>query len=252
MDQNVEEAWHYPSNLERVQKEFQAVGVDQLDLGNDFGSYRKVLLTGETQDSLLELHNDLAPFQKLRDLDRLLGKPRPTSILDVGCGIGVTTRGLAHLYPDADVLGVDVSEDAISYARMTHSEVEFVALAIHPRGEEIGLFDLIYCFEFYPFTRTNDYEWQADFIDYLTKQLATSGSLIIYQLWDNPTSLSTVVDKVKSRLPQCDFHLHELPNPRFTARLPWFAARIFTRLLEIPLRRRLARTVLLIQRRDMG
>ena len=38
-------------------------------------------------------------------------------IFDVGCGSGEITARLASLYPDAKVLGIDILESAVEYAR---------------------------------------------------------------------------------------------------------------------------------------
>lgn len=43
-------------------------------------------------------------------------KERPNSILDVGCGGGFFARLLAKKYPEAKVLGIDFSKEAIAYA----------------------------------------------------------------------------------------------------------------------------------------
>lgn len=41
----------------------------------------------------------------------------PTSILDVGCGGGQMTLKLAHRYPKAKVRGIDLSKEAINFAK---------------------------------------------------------------------------------------------------------------------------------------
>ena len=48
-------------------------------------------------------------------LDRM--EPEPDSILDVGCGGGSFTNRLARKYPHAKVLGIDLNQQAIEYAR---------------------------------------------------------------------------------------------------------------------------------------
>lgn len=45
--------------------------------------------------------------------ERLFG-----SILDIGCGPGNWVIGAAHLYPDADIIGMDISKGMIRYAQM--------------------------------------------------------------------------------------------------------------------------------------
>jgi len=43
--------------------------------------------------------------------------PAPTSILDVGCGNGSNTLEIAKNYPNAQVIGIDISHDAIIQAQ---------------------------------------------------------------------------------------------------------------------------------------
>jgi 2-polyprenyl-3-methyl-5-hydroxy-6-metoxy-1,4-benzoquinol methylase len=68
-------------------------------------------------------------LRKLGTIGRLLGGDRatfkdinrlshvPTSILDVGCGGGWFTCRLAHRYPNAQVLGIDIDPQALYVAR---------------------------------------------------------------------------------------------------------------------------------------
>jgi 2-polyprenyl-3-methyl-5-hydroxy-6-metoxy-1,4-benzoquinol methylase len=43
--------------------------------------------------------------------------PKPHSILDVGCGGGHFTMELAKQFPNAQVMGIDISNEAINFAR---------------------------------------------------------------------------------------------------------------------------------------
>lgn len=50
----------------------------------------------------------------LKNLHKL---PKPNSILDVGCGGGYFTMELAKQFPKAQVVGIDISNEAITFAR---------------------------------------------------------------------------------------------------------------------------------------
>lgn len=63
------------------------------------------------------LGGDRATFKAL---ERLPQKPR--TILDVGCGGGLFTLRLAKRYPDARVVGIDLSEEAIAFANKQSQE----------------------------------------------------------------------------------------------------------------------------------
>jgi len=242
--------WWKPENLEASEKQFREIDDStKLDVQNDFGSYRKVLLTGEIKGSQLGLHNDLDPLRKIRAVDKLLKNKKPENILDAGCGMGYTTAALADFYTNANVLGVDVSADAIEYSTQKHKQAKFLSLALSPHSEKLGTFDLIYCFEFYPFTRNSDHKIQAQFINYFSQQLSPSGKIVIYQLWENPTSLSSVIDKVTEDLPYLKFSIYKIPNPRLTQYLPSPVAFGCGVLLEKILGRKISRTVVLVELR---
>src|SRR3989344_5880751 len=56
-------------------------------------------------------------------------------IIDVGCGSGTFSRALAKKYPDAKITGVDISEQAISFAKKKSREektknLDFIAASI--------------------------------------------------------------------------------------------------------------------------
>lgn len=47
--------------------------------------------------------------------------PQPTAILEIGCGIGSVSWRLARKYPDAQVVGMDLSPSSIEFARLLFS-----------------------------------------------------------------------------------------------------------------------------------
>ena len=67
----------------------------------------------------------------------------PGSILDFGCGIGDTTKYLAELFPTADIIGFDTSEQALSYARETYGSAR-ISFCNHADFSQIKAIDLCY------------------------------------------------------------------------------------------------------------
>ena len=63
-------------------------------------------------------------------------------ILDAGCGTGVSTDYLCHLNPGADVLGVDISEGALTVARERLARSGAAAQVASLRQEQRSLLDL--------------------------------------------------------------------------------------------------------------
>jgi 2-polyprenyl-3-methyl-5-hydroxy-6-metoxy-1,4-benzoquinol methylase len=75
--------------------------------------------TEEYEDCLYQLDRigrflggDAATYSGFNQL-----KQNPTSILDVGCGGGLFTMRLARRYPEAKIVGIDISKEAIQFAR---------------------------------------------------------------------------------------------------------------------------------------
>jgi ubiquinone/menaquinone biosynthesis C-methylase UbiE len=73
----------------------------------------------------------------------------PLQVVDVGCGSGEITARLASLYPEARVLGVDILESSVEYARRRHAAL---APRVHfEQGDAFQLdlpssgYDLVVC-----------------------------------------------------------------------------------------------------------
>ncbi|MCL5673140.1 MAG: class I SAM-dependent methyltransferase [Deltaproteobacteria bacterium] len=66
-----------------------------------------------TSDTKGKMENDYKPF-----VDKILNSISfvPDSILDLGCGPGYIARRFSEVLPDADVIGVDISEIMINHA----------------------------------------------------------------------------------------------------------------------------------------
>lgn len=212
--------WWRPENLAKTEREFRQQGSESREVDSDFQSYRLLRSGDDPQQSGLWLHNDVSPMAKVRSIAALLGPPEPRHILDAGCGAGFTTRALTEVYPDADVLGVDLAEDAIAYATNAHPKARFVARSISPESGLLGDFDLIFCFEFYPFTRNTEVEFQAGFIRYFVDQLRPDGRLAIFQTWTNDNSLAAIFEQVRKATPEFDYRVIRTPSPRLSRIFP--------------------------------
>jgi SAM-dependent methyltransferase len=71
-------------------------------------------------------------------------------VLDAGCGTGVSTEYIAHLNPEADVTGIDLSEQALATAaercrRSGAQNATFRHLSIYDADQLEGQFDWINC-----------------------------------------------------------------------------------------------------------
>jgi len=93
-----------------------------------------ISLSGESQEFFIS--------GRIEDL-RSQVPPSPRRILDFGCGTGKSCERIADAFPSADVVGADLSEDALRHARASFgsNRVTFVNIADLPQLER---FDLCY------------------------------------------------------------------------------------------------------------
>lgn len=206
-----------PKNLSKTQeKALKSNDFNELERYGDFGSYRRVLLGDDVEDSMLRFHNSLKPGPKVDFCHGLLKRSADNvaSVLDVGCGMGYTANEISRLYPNARVLAVDISEDAVTFGRKTFSGVDFVCQSIEPENPALGQFDIIYAFEFYPFTRSSELNIHLNYIKYFLSQLNPDGHLLIYLLWNNNESIYTTLSSIKKELPEFKFSIHKVPNEK--------------------------------------
>ena len=83
---------------------------------------------------------------------------------------------------------------------------------IRPEGPKMGNFDLIFAFEFYPFTRTSDINVHCSYLNYLIEQLNEGGRVILYQKWNNQKSISPNLKEIKKRFTLYNFKLTYAPH----------------------------------------
>lgn len=67
----------------------------------------------------------------------------PNRILDFGCGIGDTTKYLAELYPSAEIIGFDTSDQALAHACQTYGSAR-ISFCNHADFSQIEGVDLCY------------------------------------------------------------------------------------------------------------
>jgi len=64
---------------------------------------------------------------------------RVRRVVDLGCSTGLSTFAVAHAYPDAEVVGVDLSPHMLAVARYRAAERASRATFLHRRAEATGL-----------------------------------------------------------------------------------------------------------------
>ena len=104
---------------------------------------------------------------------------RPRRILDVGCGIGGTTRHLASLFPDAEVVGVTLSPKQVARATELAKQrglanVTFRVMDALDMAFEDGEFDLVWGCE-----SGEHMPDKGRYVDEMNRVLSPGGNLVI-------------------------------------------------------------------------
>jgi 2-polyprenyl-3-methyl-5-hydroxy-6-metoxy-1,4-benzoquinol methylase len=243
----VETDWWLPMKLKAEQASTRLISdFSQLNTNGDFGTYRRLALGDSLESSRASLHNDLQPKSKFRHILKYLELTNPKTILDAGCGLGYTTAVIAESFPEAQVLGVDLAEDAITYAKSHHANASFDVVALDPSCERIGTFDSIFCFEIYPFSRNRDVAYQSELIKNLSRNLSADGKIIISQTWQNKDALPPVLDQVAQLCPELSFGVVPYPHSRIPLWLPKRLALLCAKAIEKATGKELVKKLIII------
>lgn len=80
------------------------------------------------------------------DLTMAIKEKAQKKIIDIGCGPGNSTENLYKRFPDADILGVDSSEDMLNKARKAYENlpIHFERANITPESGIEGKYDIVF------------------------------------------------------------------------------------------------------------
>ena len=81
---------------------------------------------------------------------------------------------------------------------------------------------IIFSFEFYPFTRTSDFQVHKSYVDLFMSPLNLRGELAIFQRWDNPSSFSQSIDPLKKSCPSQQISVFEILIRRISVVEPFY------------------------------
>lgn len=88
------------------------------------------------------------------DLIRRIPLSRPAAVLDLGCGPGNSTQALKDRFPDADIWGIDSSEEMLKTAKENVPQATFLSFDATDDLKKLGKkFDLIFsnaCIQWIP------------------------------------------------------------------------------------------------------
>lgn len=74
----------------------------------------------------------------------------PQVVLDAGCGTGYALGSLRALYPDAELIGLDISAQMVARARETHSGERIEQMDLHALDLPTESVDMVFCNQVLP------------------------------------------------------------------------------------------------------
>ena len=142
---------------------------------------KNLAISGETETFFAEYQAQKLAQWFAKDLDKEL------SILDFGCGDGLMTSFVQHIFTNAAITGIDTDAQRTALAQDMHEEIHFICADIETAPFAPASFDLIYSAEVFHHLPL---EQQEQYIALLMHLLKPGGTLIIFEL--NPLNLVTV------------------------------------------------------------
>lgn len=144
----------------------------------------------------------IAEYEHLPRYAFALAHAQGARVLDFGCGSGYGSARLATVA--ASVVGLDIDEGALEWARTTHKHprLSFIRRDDLGRGLDAGTFDLVTCFEMIEHV---DHATQIEAVTSIARLLAPGGRLII----------STPNPAVTVNYGENPYHLREMDEAQF-------------------------------------
>lgn len=134
-----------------------------------------------------DAHTFFAEYQALKLAEWLSNKKDSSiSILDFGCGHGLMTSIVQHLFVNATLYGIDPSDESIDLAQEIYEGIHFSTLGDTLHFPD-NTFDLIYTSEVFHHIPPEEH---AAYCTALLRILKPGGTLIIFEL--NPLNPATV------------------------------------------------------------
>lgn len=234
--------WFKVENL----AESQAKMEDQYENGiinnkNDFHSYR--IMAEHGAGSNIESHNatgsaaSAIAFFIHKAVKRYARKHHISTecmrkMADFGGGCGFIAAALDKL--GYNVCSYDIVKYAGVYGRMHFPHVRFITKPL--QEDEIleeGLFDVIVANEFYPFTRTGEWEYQKKYIKMCLKNLKENGILVIGLNDGVKNSLLNNRNRMENEFKQCNIKLYQRPRVKiYQITHNYFAACVLSSIVD--------------------
>ena len=112
-----------------------------------------------------------------KHLDKVNLSKSPNQILDVGCGLGMTSAMIKERFPSAKVTGINISEAQIAYAKSQYETIDFEVMNATQLDFPENTFDVIFSVE-----AAFHFDTRKQFLEEAFKVLKPGGQLIFTDL----------------------------------------------------------------------
>jgi len=206
--------WILPENLKEQEKTERAK-VDQGTFHGegDFGSYYAYLkglnLEFINSHAIINEHQVSEYVRHIRAILKEFNLRLEGNIIDLGCAIGTITSAINGVSKGGITYGLDISEDAITVAKTKYPNCIF----IHRQADELDdfddkYFDVIHAREFYPFSRTNDRDYQSEYLRLFHSKLK-SGGYVVLVMFREKKGLCYTYEKLSGELMDIGYSIFE-------------------------------------------
>lgn len=225
--------WYRPENLLKQQEKLHQSRGENISENGDFEAYFALKNGYEEADEWLKKHVLItkdAEYYMENFIDEFAFAKK---ILDVGCGAGHITNVMADKFR-ANVVGIDIAQDAIAYASEFFTKASFEARAIDGTFKMKEKFDVIHAREFYPFTRSADFKFISEVIFALMNNLTENGKLFVICKSDEKSDKISIMQyletlKKEPEFSGMDFEVRSVIRIRL---IKWMGANFFSRIIN--------------------
>ncbi|MCI8589650.1 MAG: methyltransferase domain-containing protein [Clostridiales bacterium] len=149
-------------------------------------------------------------IQPSKDLAERLMVENCKRVIDIGCGSGMSTYCIRNRFPNAEIVGVDLSASMLKKAKELVEGVAWIQRDCRESLEDLGTFDVVFANAFL--------QWlddQEKFIKNAGKLLNKKGVLAIQVPNFREMKIAEILDKVVERYDSKHTLFSELPEKRF-------------------------------------
>lgn len=149
-------------------------------------------------------------IQPSRDLAQRIMISDCKRVIDIGCGSGMSTFCIKERFPDAEVMGVDLSESMLEKAKELVKAVIWIQRDCSDSLEDLGKFDVVFSNAFL--------QWlddQEKFIENTGKLLNKDGVLAIQVPNFREMEIAKILEKVVARYDDKTILFSDMPEKRF-------------------------------------